>query len=408
MAFSKITLGIVASLALATTCAASYRIAATDNLADCADALIDNPTSNSIALVDAKRTRAVWYERGTIFAAMGVVACWILLAASRSRDKALGVDGAPAWDGAGQSVAPASQSIFRLSLALKNGGQRRVRGDAPARCHAIDTKCLREAMTAQLAAERLQVAAHRINAVAVHLWQLPAVNGLAARVNDEAHDVAALAAQFAGLSWHGGDRRTIVDVAACVDEVVVDTDFRGVPVSWRSASGAPSARAGDRAPMKVFAVATAVRLMLANLLENAVRAVGLAAREGSASQGRVSISCVAENDRVVVTVMDNGVGMSPEQRERAFLPFCSGWPSAAPNSTKGVGLAITARLVGAYGGTIALGSLPQGGTVAQIKLPVAQQRVDEVPAQPSAPASGSAQGVAAAGRTSSEARSASA
>ena len=382
-----------------TRAAAWFARAATDNLADRAGGLIGDLTT----LVDAKRTTAAWYERGAVVAAVGVVACWILLAATRGRGTMLSAGVAAAWHGARQPSAPASQlkSILRRRAPAND-----KREDVPAKSHAVATLRLREAMAAQLVAERLQAAAHRINAAAVKLWRSPAAdalaaNALAARVDDEAQDIADLAARFAAFSRHGGEQRTLVDVAACVDEVVADTDFQGADVSWRSVAEPRSAgwaRSWDRARgrgsgrdsvrIEVFAAPTGVRLMLANLLENAVHAVRLARREEAVAPGRVGISCAVENDRAVITVMDDGVGMSAAQRERAFLPFCSGWPTDGPNAMGGIGLAITARLVEAYAGTIALGSLPDGGTVAQITLPVARRQPHDVPELSSTPLSG--------------------
>lgn len=104
-----------------------------------------------------------------------------------------------------------------------------------------------------------------------------------------------------------------MNVAACVDEVVAGTDVDGVPVEAHLAP--------DQAGMEVFAVPTAIRLVLAILLDNATRAVRLA-HERHAAEGRVFVSCAIDSSRVVVTVVDNGIGMAAPQRERTFLPFC--------------------------------------------------------------------------------------
>lgn len=318
----------------------------TDNLAARADALIGDFN----ALADTKHARVAWYKGGALVAVVALVAAWMPVLTARSRPAALGF-----------------------------ANTRRSGPDA-SRWRAEEARRLREAMTAQLVAERLQAAAWRINATAVALNRAPSTGRLAARVDDEACDLADFAASFAELSPRGAPQPAVVDIAACLDEVVAGTDLGDVPVSW---CGAP-----DQARMEVLAVPTAIRLMLANLLDNAARAVRLAHER--ATEGRVVISCALDSNRVVVTVMDNGIGMAAPQRERAFLPFCPGWPSEANGASgpvgMGCGLAIAARLVDACGGTIALGSALDGGTVAQIRLPLAASTSSTPPLAHTAPA----------------------
>ena len=160
-------------------------------------------------------------------------------------------------------------------------------------------------------ADRLQAAASRINAIAGELMRAPTTVRLAARVDDTAGEVAALAASLAGLLGRGAPQPAVVDIAACVDEVVAGTDVDGVPVEAHLAP--------DQAGMEVFAVPTAIRLVLAILLDNATRAVRLA-HERHAAEGRVFVSCAIDSSRMVVTVVDNGIGMAAPQRERAYQP----------------------------------------------------------------------------------------
>lgn len=341
--------------------------ATTDNLGARADALVGDLD----ALAESKRAMAVRLEGGAVFAAIGLVAAWILLTVSSKGAPALGVGGAPP---PGSNTRPAPRRHGRPS----------ARAHAPP-AHVAETRRLREAMVAQLVAERLQAAAQRIRAAVPKLLHAPATARLASQMDDEAHDVAVVAASFAGLSRRGAPQPALVSVAACLDDVIADTDIRGVPVSWRGA-GAQDAGAD------VFALPAAIRLMFANLLENATHAVCLA-HQRPTDGGRIAVYCAIENDRVVVTVTDNGIGMSAAQRERAFFPFCSGWPAngPAPSAGMGCGLAMTAKLVEACGGTIALGSPPEGGTVAQIKLPLAMYVRRQAPSASANPPVGNPQ-----------------
>lgn len=336
----------------------------TDNLAARANALIGDCNE----FVDTKHAKAAWYKGGTAVAIAVLVASWIaLLLAARPHTAAL----ATAAGERERAIPRRRERNGETPRRLPHPPAHRQSPalDDAARAYAAETRRLREAMIAQLVAERLQAAAWRINATVAELMRAPTTARLAARVDSEASEVAALAAWFSGLSRQGGPRRAVVDVAACLDEVVAATDVGGVPVTRRSAL------APEQERMEVIAVPTAIRLMLANLLDNAACAVRLAHRR-PASEGRVAISCAIDGNQLVVTVMDNGIGMTAPQRERAFLPFCSDWPHDSPTGASGpvgmgCGLAIAAKLVDDCGGTIALGSPPSGGTVAQIRLPLA-------------------------------------
>ena len=66
----------------------------------------------------------------------------------------------------------------------------------------------------------------------------------------------------------------------------------------------------------------------------------------------------------MLTVADDGPGMTPQERSRAFLRFTTG----SQNGT-GLGLAIVHRLVTANGGTIRLADTPGGGLTVEIELP---------------------------------------
>jgi two-component system osmolarity sensor histidine kinase EnvZ len=80
----------------------------------------------------------------------------------------------------------------------------------------------------------------------------------------------------------------------------------------------------------------------------------------------VVLAAVAQGPRgVQVTVVDDGPGIPPEQRENVFRPFESG----ASDGT-GLGLTIARDIVRAHGGEIVLEESPLGGLRARIRLPV--------------------------------------
>jgi signal transduction histidine kinase len=96
--------------------------------------------------------------------------------------------------------------------------------------------------------------------------------------------------------------------------------------------------------------------ILDNLIDNALDAIGERA-------GTVRVSVTAGETGTVVTVADDGPGMTPQERSRAFLRFTTG----SQNGT-GLGLAIVHRLVTANGGTIRLADTPGGGLTVIIEF----------------------------------------
>ena len=105
----------------------------------------------------------------------------------------------------------------------------------------------------------------------------------------------------------------------------------------------------------------AIHQAVLNLLSNALDAV-------EPETGAVTVACRFDEgaDRVVITVTDNGEGMSPSVKRNLFEPF---------HSTKGLrgtglGLVVTKKVVDEHGGTIVVQSQLGQGTTFTISLPV--------------------------------------
>jgi len=101
--------------------------------------------------------------------------------------------------------------------------------------------------------------------------------------------------------------------------------------------------------------------ILDNLIDNAIEAVG-------DKGGTVRVSVAKSEASTVLTVADDGPGMTAHERSRAFLRYTTG----SQNGT-GLGLAIVHRLVTANGGTIRLADTPGGGLTVELELPRADE-----------------------------------
>jgi signal transduction histidine kinase len=96
--------------------------------------------------------------------------------------------------------------------------------------------------------------------------------------------------------------------------------------------------------------------MIGNLLDNACKW----------TRSRVAISAVVDRGRVVITVEDDGAGLSAAMRGQVLQRGVRA-DEAAPGS--GLGLAIVRDLAEAYGGSIALEQSSLGGVSARLSLP---------------------------------------
>jgi signal transduction histidine kinase len=101
-----------------------------------------------------------------------------------------------------------------------------------------------------------------------------------------------------------------------------------------------------------------------NLLGNAIKftAAGVPAR--------VSVSGHEAEGRAEIAVADNGIGIDPEQVERAFEMFARIPGGAAEYQGTGLGLAISRRIVERHGGRLWVEPNAGGGSVFRLRLPL--------------------------------------
>src|SRR5437588_4733649 len=99
--------------------------------------------------------------------------------------------------------------------------------------------------------------------------------------------------------------------------------------------------------------------VILNIVHNALQAV-------DPQSGEVRIAACRNGDRVELSVIDNGCGISKENLSRIFDPFFTTKP---PGSGTGLGLSIVQELVAAQNGTVRVESEPGRGTTVAVSLP---------------------------------------
>jgi PAS domain S-box-containing protein len=112
----------------------------------------------------------------------------------------------------------------------------------------------------------------------------------------------------------------------------------------------------------VMADPEAIKRVLANLVDNAAEAV----QDSLVREVHISTALLAGKDSVEVTVADTGHGVTPELKERLFLPYFS-----TKKRGTGLGLAIVSRIVEEHHGSIRVEENSPLGARFIVELPVA-------------------------------------
>lgn len=121
-----------------------------------------------------------------------------------------------------------------------------------------------------------------------------------------------------------------------------------------------------------------VNQLFMNLLLNAARAIP--------DRGTIRIATWTEEDRVCVSISDDGIGMSEEQLSRLFVPTFS---SGGERVKASLGLFVCYRVVERHGGRIDVESRLGQGTTVSVKFPpraLREARPQDRVAPPRAPA----------------------
>ena len=137
-----------------------------------------------------------------------------------------------------------------------------------------------------------------------------------------------------------------------LDEVEAETAAAGVELSPHIAPDLPS----------VWLDAGLFRQVLSNLVRNA--------RQAMPGGGTLEVGARSVQNEVLVEVIDNGCGMTPEQRNRMFEAFYSTKTGGTDGASgTGLGLPTVRKIVEAHGGRIDCESEPGRGTRFRIWLP---------------------------------------
>ncbi len=158
------------------------------------------------------------------------------------------------------------------------------------------------------------------------------------------------------------EQTSLVNVNELLHEVIrLQTDrllASGVVVDWRPAPVLPS----------VTGRANGLRGLLKYLIDNAIQAVD----ESGNEYREVRIETRADDEEIVIEVMDNGPGIAELHRLKVFEPFFCNW--AQPRSHAGMGLTMAQEMAISHGGSIVIDPDFLGGCRVIVRLPVSGGR----------------------------------
>ncbi len=157
---------------------------------------------------------------------------------------------------------------------------------------------------------------------------------------------------LARLDEGAAPHRSPVDVTLLVQNAIQD--------AWATDPSRQIKYTGDTEAV-ISGDPTALRQVIGNLVTNSLR--------HTPPNSQISVDVRCGSDICVLTVHDQGPGMSAADARKAFNRFWRADASRTRSGT-GLGLSIVAGIVSSHGGTVDLDTSPDSGTTVVVKLPV--------------------------------------
>ncbi len=168
--------------------------------------------------------------------------------------------------------------------------------------------------------------------------------------------VRKLVDEFSTLARFPAAKPQPSDINAIVNEALLMFDGRldGIRVQKFLASDLPPVQADPEA----------MKRAIANLVDNAAEAL----QDSLMKEIVISTTLMEERDSVEIVVADTGHGVTPDVKEKLFLPYFS-----TKGRGTGLGLAIVGRIIEDHHGSIRVEENSPVGARFIVELPVAQE-----------------------------------
>jgi len=180
------------------------------------------------------------------------------------------------------------------------------------------------------------------------------IGGCVATIHSAVETVRRLVDEFSALARFPQSRPQASDLNHIVREAMALFEGRleGIDLHLELADDLPP----------VMADAEAIKRVVANLVDNAAESL----KDSVVREIRVATSLLETRDAVEIEVSDTGRGVSPDDKEKLFLPYFS-----TKARGTGLGLAIVAQIVDAHRGAVRAEPNRPVGTRLVVELPVA-------------------------------------
>ena len=205
-----------------------------------------------------------------------------------------------------------------------------------------------------LAAERIQ--RHLERAVPPDSASMKVIRQCAGTISSSVETVRKLVNEFSTLARFPAAKPQPADINTIVNEALLMFDGRldGVRVQRLLGPDLPMVQADPEAMKRV----------VANLVDNAAEAL----QDSLLKEIVISTTVMEDRDSVEIVVADTGHGVTPEMKEKLFLPYFS-----TKRRGTGLGLAIVSRIIEDHRGSIRVEENDPVGTRFIVELPVAQE-----------------------------------
>ncbi len=159
-----------------------------------------------------------------------------------------------------------------------------------------------------------------------------------------------IAGEFSNFAQMPTAKTEKVDLNKELTQVVeLFKDLPEAEISYQNNADSPSLIVADHSQIsRVFT----------NIIKNAIQAIP------ETRKGKIEVNLKQKDQKVEVTIADNGIGIEPEQQEKIFVPNFT-----TKTSGMGLGLAMVKNIVENSRGKIRFDSTPNKGTTFYISFP---------------------------------------
>ncbi|MDF1816036.1 MAG: ATP-binding protein, partial [Verrucomicrobiales bacterium] len=186
-------------------------------------------------------------------------------------------------------------------------------------------------------------------------------------IRDCATEASSIIAQLLQLSKPPASQMVVSDIRQIVEDTVSLLRFQAREAGCRLLFDPPAF------DVPVKSDIAQLKQVLVNVVINAIHA----SRDEATPEVKLEVS--RESDEIIVSVIDQGCGISPENLERIFDPF---FTTKGPQKGNGLGLSVCRSIMAMHSGSIEVVSEAGLGTTMRLVLPVARPEQNSFRAQP--------------------------